>query len=182
MGAAELLQHHGYWLLALGCLLEGETVVVLAGLAAQQGHLDLRMVVAVAAAASFVSDQFWFWLGRRHGPALFRRWPALERRTARVRALIERFGPWVILGVRFAWGLRIAGPVLIGMTATRATLFAALNAVGALLWAGCFAGIGAAFGQAAEALLGDLRQFQGLLLAALVVAALGVWWWRRRRG
>ncbi|WP_409450604.1 DedA family protein [Aquabacterium sp. J223] len=182
MALGDLVQTHGYWLLALGCLLEGEAVVLLAGLAVQQGHLNFAGVVGVASVASFASDQFWFWLGRRHGPALFRRWPSLERRTARVRALIERFGPWVILGVRFAWGLRIAGPVLIGTTAIRAPLFAALNAVGALLWAACFTALGSAFGQAAESLLGDLRQFQGLLLGVLAAVALGFWWYRRRRG
>lgn len=45
----ELLQTHGYWILAIGCLLEGEAVLVLAGFAAHRGLLDPAVVVCIAA-------------------------------------------------------------------------------------------------------------------------------------
>ncbi|MCC7098459.1 MAG: DedA family protein [Rubrivivax sp.] len=174
---SELLQTHGYWLLALGCLLEGETVLVLAGFAAHRGLLDPAAVVAVAAASGFAGDEAFFWLGRRHGTALLARWPALARRSARVQRLVERWHEPVIIGIRFAYGLRVAGPVLIGSSAVSARRFALFNALGALLWATLVGAIGWSFGAAAQALLGRLhhlegRLFLGLLLAALLVALL----------
>jgi membrane protein DedA with SNARE-associated domain len=67
MDLSALLQTYGYPLLALGCLLEGETGLALAGLAAHQGRLDFGVVTLIAALAGFIGDQAYFWLGRRHG-------------------------------------------------------------------------------------------------------------------
>lgn len=176
-----LLQAHGYWLLALGCLFEGETVLLLAGLAAHRGLLDPAAVIAVAAASGFGGDQAFFWLGRRHGAALLARWPALAEPAARVQRLVERWHEAVIIGVRFAYGLRVAGPLFIGSTAVPALRFALLNAVGALLWATLIGGIGWSFGAAAEALLGHLQHLQAWLFAGLLLLALLVTLLRRRR-
>ena len=48
MTLAALIQAHGYWVLAVGCLLEGETILVLAGFAAHRGYLDSLAVLAIA--------------------------------------------------------------------------------------------------------------------------------------
>jgi membrane protein DedA with SNARE-associated domain len=176
----DLLQTHGYWVLALGCLLEGETILVLAGFAAHRGLLDPLAVVGIAAATGFAGDQGFFWLGRRHGAALLARWPSLARQSDRVQRLVERWHEALIIGVRFAYGLRIAGPVLIGMSRLSAWRFSAFNAIGAMLWATSVAAVGWAFGLAAEALLGELRHIEGWLFAGLFVV-LGVFWLVRRR-
>ncbi len=177
----ELIGTHGYWLLAMGCLLEGETLLLLAGYAAHRGNLSLTTVIMVASVAGFAGDQFWFWLGRRHGPKLIARWPALGQQRDRVYALLHRFHAAVVIGVRFAYGLRIAGPVLIGTTTITALRFALLNAIGALLWALLIAGLGWAFGSAAEALLGQLQHFEALFLTGAALLAALTWWIRRRK-
>ena len=177
----DLLQTHGYWLLALGCLLEGETVLVLAGFAAHRGLLDPWAVVGIAAVAGFTGDQAFFWLGRRHGAALLARWPSLVRQSDRVQRLVQRWHEALIVGVRFAYGLRIAGPVLIGMSGLSAWRFGVFNAIGALLWATSVAAVGWAFGAAAEAALGELRHIDGWLFTGLLVALVVLWLVRRRR-
>lgn len=65
MTLSDLVGHYGYLAVAVGCVLEGETVLLMAGYAAHRGMLDLPGVMAVALASSFAGDQFWFWLGRR---------------------------------------------------------------------------------------------------------------------
>lgn len=181
MDWAALMQTHGYWVLAVGCLLEGETILLLAGYAAHRGNLDPRAVIAIAALAGFVGDQFYFWLGRNHGPAVMARWPAVARRADRLERLVERYHELAIIGVRFAYGLRIAGPILIGVSAVNGTRFTCLNAAGALVWAVVVAGIGWAYGGAAELMLGEIRKVEGWLLLALAAVLLLSWWWRRRR-
>jgi len=170
---SDLLQTHGYWILALGCLLEGESLLLLAGFAAHRGLLDPVAVVGIAAVAGFTGDQLFFWLGRRHGAALLARWPSLAQQSTRVHRLIERWHEALIVGIRFAYGLRIAGPVLIGTSAVPAWRFAVFNALGAILWALVVASVGWFVGAAAQSLLGDLRRIEGWLFLGLLLA-LGV--------
>ena len=177
-----LVATHGYWLLALGSLLEGETVLLLAGFAAHRGLLDPWRVLGIAAAAGFAGDQFWFWLGRRHGPRLLARWPALSRQSDRVQRLLQRWDAALVVGIRFAYGLRVAGPVLMGMSTIPATRFALLNAVGACAWAVVVGGAGWLFGHAAAALLGRLAGMEVALFVVLGLVGLALWRRRRPRG
>ena len=183
MDTATLLQTYGYPLLALGCLLEGESILALAGFAAHEGHLHFGRVVLVAAVAGFAGDQVFFWLGRRHGARMLARFPSIAREAARVHRLIESWHGGVIVGVRFAYGLRIAGPVLIGSSGVAPWRFTLFNALGAALWAPLVAGAGWFFGRAVEVLLGDIHRFElwALALLAAFAAAWLLWRWRARR-
>jgi len=181
---SDLLQTHGYWLLALGCLLEGETLLVLAGFAAHRGLLDPVAVLAIAAVAGFAGDQLFFWIGRRHGDTVIARWPTVGQKSASMHHLMERWHETLIIGLRFAYGLRIAGPILFGMSTISAARFAAFNAIGAIVWAVAVGSIGWFFGAAAEALLGEVHHIEGWLLlglsAAAILFALQRHWHRRR--
>jgi len=183
---ADLISNYGYWILAIGCLLEGETVLLLAGFAAHSGRLDPLAVYLIAAASAFAGDEIAYWLGRRHGAWLLARWPAVARRSQRVRALLERRHALAIVLLRFAYGLRVAGPVVIGMSDVPPRRFVAFNALGALLWAAVIGAIGWSFGEAARQLLGRLHHLEGWLLAGLLLSALlakvVAHWRQARRG
>jgi len=181
MDVAGLIQSYGYLALAVGTLLEGEAILIAAGFAAHRGYLDIVAVIAIAAVCGFLGDQFFFWLGRRHGATVLARWPAVAHQSKRVHRLIERYHAPVIIGVRFAYGLRIAGPILIGMSPISGLRFALLNALGAILWAFLIAGVGWVFGQAAEIALGKLEHMEGWILLGLFAAAAIVWWIKRDR-
>jgi membrane protein DedA with SNARE-associated domain len=47
LSLSPLIEAHGYWVLALGCLLEDGTALLLAGFAAHRGYLDPFAVVAI---------------------------------------------------------------------------------------------------------------------------------------
>lgn len=115
-----------------------------------------------------------------HGAAVLARWPSLMLQADRVHRLIDRYHEAGIIAVRFADGLRIAGPVLIGMTPIRGLRFAGLNALGAVLWAGLIGAIGWMFGDAAEAVFTEIRHVEGWLLLGLAMAGAMVWWLRKR--
>ena len=181
MNLSTLIETHGYWLLAIGCLLEGETILILAGFAAHRGYLNPYAVLAIASMAGFAGDQFYFWMGRRHGNFVLARWPSVAAQSERLHRLMERYHAAVIIGVRFAYGLRIAGPVLLGMSPIKSLKFGLLNALGAAIWAVLIGGIGWVFGRAAEVALGKVQHYEGRLLLGLAVAGLMLWWFKSRR-
>ena len=177
------IAQYGYWAVALGCLLEGETVLILAGLAARHGLLHLPLVMALGAAMGALSDVALFALGRRHGPAVLARWPRLTSYRDRLDKGLARWGPGMIMGVRFMYGMRIAGPILLGMSDLPWPRFLAFNLLGAALWGLGVAGAGWLFGHAAEALLGEVHDAEKWIVLALVALLGGValWrWWRHR--
>jgi membrane protein DedA with SNARE-associated domain len=182
MDIAVLIQTVGYPAVALGTFLEGETMLLAAGFAANRGYLELGIVMLVATLASFTSDQTFFWLGRCAGPRLTARWPRLGAGVASLRPMIERHPVKLILGVRFMIGLRTVGPIALGMTpALSAHRFIGLNLLAAALWAGIGSSLGYFFGRAIGWALVDVSQYQALALMTLVATVTLVWCVRSRR-
>ena len=171
----------GYPALFLGTLLEGETILLAAGFAASRGLLDWGWVLLVACLGATLGDQLAFLLGRWKGAALLARLPTLARRAPRVLALLERHHVGFILANRFLYGLRIAGPVVMGMSGVPLARFALLNLIGAVLWATTVSALGYAFGAVLETWIGDLRRIEEFVLAGILALGLMLWLWRHRR-
>jgi len=174
-----LIADYGYVALFVGTLLEGETVLILAGFAAHQGYLQLHWVIGIALLGGFLGDQIYFWLGRRHGVWVLSRFPRLAPVFARTYALIERYHEVLIVGIRFLYGLRTVGPLAFGMSAVLTWRFMLFNALGATIWAIGIGGAGYLFGQAMELWLYDLKRVEEALLFAILLGSLVIWGWRR---
>src|SRR5207237_4912986 len=59
-----LIQAYGYPVTFIGALLEGETIVTLAGLAVHRGHLHCPALFVLAAAGGSIGATIYFALGR----------------------------------------------------------------------------------------------------------------------
>lgn len=181
MSPAELLTHYGYAAVFAGGLLEGESILLLGAYAAHRGYLHMGPLIATAAAAAFIGDQFWFFLGRRAGRALLEKRPRWRAPMGRANALIERHPELAILLMRFAWGLRTVLPVALGMSRVTALRYALLNAVAAVLWAATIALAGERAVAWIHAVGVRLRPYEHWLIALAVGAALLVAALRLRR-
>ncbi|MGK0173190.1 MAG: membrane protein DedA with SNARE-associated domain [Gammaproteobacteria bacterium] len=177
----ELVSHYGYWAVAIGSILEGETFLLMGGFAAHRGLLELRVVIVVAFVFSFIGDQCYFWLGRRHGQQVAKRFPVLSEAAPKIHKLLERWGVWLILGIRFMIGLRTAGPFVMGWAGVNAWKFAAFNLIGAAFWAVIVGCIGYYFADALDAVLHDLRKVEDIVIVGIVVAGVVAWLIVRRR-
>lgn len=133
MDVTGLIQSYGYWAVAVGTFLEGETVLLAAAAAASRDYLRFPAVIAIAAAFGFLGDQLFFFLGHRYGVRLIARFPSLEPRVTRVQALLRRHDAPLILAIRFLYGLRVAGPIALGTSGVRWARFAAFNLAGAVI-------------------------------------------------
>ncbi len=178
----QFVTQYGYWAVVVGGLIEGETLLILAGFAARLGHLDLPAVMAVGAFMGAASDVLLFSVGRWRGPQVLARWPRVLRYRHHFNRLVTRWGMLVVIGMRFMYGMRWAGPILLGMSDMPWPRFLAFNLVGAALWGFLAAGAGWMFGAAAHAMLADVHEVQGWVLGALLALALGLAAWRSRRG
>ena len=183
MSLMQLLSEYGYVAVFFGSLLEGETVLLLAGFAAHQGYLSFPVVVGIAFVGSTLGDQGFYWLGRVAGKPLLDRLPTATARANRVNALLQRFDASLIIGLRFMYGLRILGPIVIGTSHVSPRRFATFNVIGAVVWAPSVAGLGYLFGHTFERFLPDFHQLEAAALVGIigVAIAFGIarWVWAR---
>jgi membrane protein DedA with SNARE-associated domain len=167
-----LIDTYGYLAVFVGAFLEGETILALAGFAAYRGYLDFFTVVAIALVAGFAGDQFFFYLGRLQGSRVLARFPHAQERAHRFDAMLARWHAPLIVCVRFMYGFRIIGPILLGMGRVSAWKFLVYNLIGAAIWAPLIAGLGYLFGEVLEALLHDLGRYE--LWGFLAIVAIGI--------
>ena len=168
-----LLATYGYWAIFIGCLLEGETILILGGMAAHQHVLKLLPVIGYASLAGMLGDQLLFWAGRYFGERLLPRLHKQQAAIDKVTSLIQHHPTVSIFSVRFLYGMRPVGPMVIGASKVSPLKFACINLVGAVVWATLFASAGYWAGEFLQRVLGDLKPYRlpiALGVVALVVA------------
>ena len=165
----------------VGLVAPGETAVVLGGVVAAQGGVDLGLMLAITWAAAAAGDLASFALGRRlgrrflvtHGGRIGVTAPRLER----VEGFFDRHGGKAILIGRFIGLVRAVAPFLAGASAMRLRAFLPWSILGTGLWATTFTLVGYAFHDSFEAAASNLTH-GALALAVLAGAALT---WRAHR-
>jgi membrane protein DedA with SNARE-associated domain len=136
--AEQLIQDYGYLAVTLITLLEGESIVILAGIAVGAGQLTFGTVILCAVLGSVAGDQFWFHVGRRWGARLISRRPSWTALSERVFAQLQTRETFLMLTFRFYYGLRTVMPLAIGAARTSPLRFLGLNLIGAAGWATTF--------------------------------------------
>ena len=175
MDLQSMIENYGYAALLVGTFLEGETILILAGLAAQRGYLTLDGVIFAAFLGSLSGDQLFFYLGRKHSRAVLARRPAWKDKVKKVHRIMDRFQTAIILSFRFLYGLRTVTPFVIGMSSVSVKKFVVLNAAGALVWAAAFGSGGYFFGRALEVFIGRIENFEALAFAGIGLLGLIIW-------
>ncbi|MGH8581655.1 MAG: DedA family protein [Gammaproteobacteria bacterium] len=180
----DLIQNYGYVIVFLWAFIEGEVGMVLAGSVAHQGYLEYRFVALTAFIGGFLGDQFYFWLGRYYGHRVFERFPRLAKHAGKARDLLERYNTPFILTNRFMYGVRVAGPIVVGTTSISGKKFFWLNMVSAIVWAISITGLGYAFAEAVELVIDDIRTAEKILVGAIAGIGTVLWLyyrWREQR-
>jgi membrane-associated protein len=168
--------------LFVGFVLPGETVAVLAGVAAKLGHVPLAGVLAVVIGAAVVGDTVGYEVGRHLGPRILA-WRVLDRRRERLDAaqdlLARRGGTAVFLGRWIAF-FRAVMPALAGTARMPYPRFFAYNAVGGLAWGAAVVLLGYAAGASYARVEQSFGRGVAVVVLVVAVAAVVVWRVRRR--
>jgi membrane protein DedA with SNARE-associated domain len=179
------IESYGYWAVFFGGMLEGETVLILAGYSISRGYLDPLPTLLLAAAGGATGDFIYYSIGRRYGPTLIRRFPPLRRLRARAVLFVRRWGRQTAFLTRFIYGMRIILPMSMGSARFRPSVFIPYNVMGALSFAALYLTLGFLFGQTVQEMLGRVRPYERWILLALVLLGAIIWGireWRLYRG
>jgi membrane protein DedA with SNARE-associated domain len=175
MTLAQFITSYGYFAVFFGVLLEGETILIAAGLAAHRGYVSLPAVIGVAFAATLAVDQALFTFGRRRGAAYVTKHVSLRPKVERVNTLFGRHYAWFIVIRRFLYGLRTVSSVVLGMSDVPAGRFLVFNAIGAAIWAATMAGLGYLFGAAVVSVLGRIEHVEREIMIGILGAGALLW-------
>jgi membrane-associated protein len=133
----------------VGLVAPGETAVVLGGVVAAQGDVNLVAMLLLVWLAAAAGDLASFMLGRRLGRRfLVARGPRLgvtPPRLARVEDFFDRHGPKAILVGRFVGIVRAVAPFLAGSSGMRLRAFLPWSILGTAAWAATFTLVGYVF-------------------------------------
>jgi len=178
MSLAALISTYGYAAVGIGAFIEGETFLILGGLAAHRGYLDLPWVIFCAGTGALVGDQLYYYLGRFKGKSVLEKYPTWKKKSEKVFVLLERYQVWFILGFRFLYGFRTISPFVMGVSNIPPYRFLIFDIIGASLWATLITILGYLFGSALEDLFGNLKKYELSLFVLLAIIGLIVWFYR----
>jgi membrane-associated protein len=120
-------------------LLPGESLLFTGGLLAAHGTLNIWVLAPAVALVAILGDQTGYFIGRRIGPALFKKEDSrLFKRhyVTESHAFFEKYGPWAIILARFMPFIRTFTPVVAGVSYMRYPVFLGFDIVGGTLWGG----------------------------------------------
>lgn len=123
--------------LAVGFFLPGDSLLVVAGLFAATGKLNVAVLLSSLFVAAVVGDAVGYYTGAKMGPKLFRRQKSLLFRPShlqRAHDFYEKYGGKTIIIARFVPIVRTFAPIVAGAAQMPYRKFVVFNVVGGFLW------------------------------------------------
>ena len=189
-----MLEHYGYLAVGGFVLLEdfgvpvpGEVIMIAAAIFAGAGHMNIALVILVAALGAIIGDNIGFVVGHFGGRPLldrFGRYVFLTpERLEGAEDYFNRHGGKVVVIARFVEGLRQVNGILAGTAGMHWLRFLGFNALGAVLWVCWWSLLGYFAGQNISEIYDAFDRYKWFVIgaAAVIVVAFVVHRVRRRR-
>ncbi|HUC53183.1 MAG TPA: VTT domain-containing protein [Candidatus Cybelea sp.] len=181
----EFLLHHGYvvllgWVFAeqIGLPLPSMPLLLAAGALAGTGRLSFFASLFYVMLATVAADSIWYQLGRRKGIRILQLLCKISLEpdscVRRTEGVFSKQGARSLLLAKFVPGLSTVAPPLAGIFHMRARRFLLFDALGSLLWAGTFLGLGYVFSGQIDWVAEHLAALGGWLLV-LILGALAAY-------
>jgi membrane-associated protein len=164
-------------------LVPSETSVILGGVIAASGGLEVVLVILFAAAGAIAGDNASYWIGRTLGNRIVERFFRGERRKRIdwAEKQIEERGPYLIVVGRFIPGGRTAITLAAGLLEMRWRKFIAFDVAAGVVWATYAAMLGYVGGRTFEE--SPLKGFiVAFAIALLVTGVIEAYRFMRKRG
>jgi membrane-associated protein len=123
--------------LAVGFFLPGDSLLVVSGLFAAAGKLNVVFVMIAFFLGSVIGDSTGYWTGRVMGKRLFNREDSFIFKPSRVEkahAFFEKYGVKTVILARFVPIVRTFAPLVVGAAEMPYSRFLPYSIAGGLLW------------------------------------------------
>lgn len=125
--------------LLVGFFLPGDSLLFITGLLTASGYIDwpIFVVCALISTSAWLGDQTGYWIGRRLGPAVFKREESRffsHKNVERAHTFFERYGARAIILAHFVPVMRTFVPVAAGVGEMDYRRFLKYNIWGVLGW------------------------------------------------
>lgn len=123
--------------LAVGFFFPGDSLLVVAGLFAAAGKLNIAILLICLFAASVLGDSTGYFTGKFMGKRLFNRensWVFKPSRVEKAKKFFEKHGPKTIILARFVPIVRTFAPIVIGAAELPYKTFISYSLLGSFLW------------------------------------------------
>ncbi len=123
--------------LAIGFFLPGDSLLVVAGIFAAAGKLNLWVMLITLFIAAVVGDAVGYYSGRKLGPAIFKRPKSRffnPNHLKKAHVFYEKHGGKTIIIARFVPIVRTFAPIVAGAANMRYRDFFVYNVVGGFVW------------------------------------------------
>jgi membrane-associated protein len=123
--------------LLIGFFLPGDSLLVTAGVLSASGVLNIFLVNLLLCAMAVIGDAVGYQIGRRAGPALFKREKSFFFRPSHLiatKAFYDKHGGKTIIMARFMPFARTFAPVVAGIAQMPYSRFAMFNIAGGVGW------------------------------------------------
>ena len=123
--------------LMIGFFLPGDSLLVTAGLFAAKGDLNIWVLNILLITCAIAGDATGYYIGKKLGPALFRKEDSLlfkKKHLIATHEFYERHGGKTIIIARFVPIIRTFAPVVAGMANMSYRRFAMFNIIGGIGW------------------------------------------------
>jgi membrane-associated protein len=123
--------------LLVGLFFPGDSLLFTVGVVAGAGDIDIVRICILVTIMSILGDQSGYFLGRRTGPAIFRRKDSLlfkQEYVARTQAFYEKHGGKTLIYAKFVPIVRTFAPFMAGVGRMRYGRFLSFNIFGGIGW------------------------------------------------
>jgi membrane protein DedA with SNARE-associated domain len=162
----------GYIGVLLGTFLEGETTILVAGIFAKLGFLQLNKVMVCSFIGTFVGDCTFFFLGKYFGRSIIGRYEFLQKRTALSNKIIHEYRHLILFIMRFLAGFRSVILVLLGCANVKTSRFLMIDLVSSLVWSIAVSVIGYSFANVVYIFVHDIKGYEKIVIPLVIVPAI----------
>lgn len=162
--------------LAVGFFLPGDSLLVVSGLFAAAGKLNIALVLLAFFLGSVIGDSTGYWTGRWMGKTLFNRessWIFKPSRVEKAHAFFEKYGVKTVVLARFVPIVRTFAPLVVGAAEMPYSRFLPFSLIGGALWISTMVLAGYFLGGVIERAL-DIKLEDHIEKVVIVVVALSL--------